>query len=108
MYTCRTLKLLCKNDFLTPDDLSKELKATGCNNFTSADVYKMLDSYPEIFKQSSAHVFLNPLNSVLVGRLLTLAANVEVTPCNRYNNGLIFSYIDTIECTRISICTGTY
>jgi hypothetical protein len=83
------------------------VKATGCNNFTSADVCKMLDSYPEIFKQSSAHVFLNPLNSVLVGRLLTLAANVEVIPGNRYNNGLTLTYIGTIEVARISICTST-
>jgi hypothetical protein len=70
----RALKLLCKKNFLTPAELCKELKAMGSSKFTLGDVGKMLNS--EIFKQSSAYVFLNPDAALLLSRLLPPAYKV--------------------------------
>jgi hypothetical protein len=39
---------------------------------------RTLEAHPEIFSLSSAHVFLNPVKTVLVSRLLQLATNVTV------------------------------
>jgi hypothetical protein len=46
------------------------------SKFTMKDLGKMLDSYPEIFKQSSAYVFLNPDAALLLNRLLPPAYKV--------------------------------
>ena len=37
----------------------------------------LLDRYPASFLRSSAHVFLNPVQTVLLSQLLPLATNVE-------------------------------
>ena len=84
----RAFRQLYHADFQTPAKLCQALNtapATGTTTtkYMEADVSRVLNAYPEIFSRSSAYVFLNPMESVLVSRLLSLADNVVILQNNR-------------------------
>ena len=80
----RVLQLLSKSDSQkTILELLTELNQAESKAYSVESLHNILDAYPEIFGQSSAHVFLNPVQTVLMSRLLSLASNVEVEENDR-------------------------
>ena len=80
----RVLQLLSKSDSQkTILELLTELNQAESKAYSIESLHNILDAYPEIFGQSSAHVFLNPVQTVLMSRLLSLASNVEVEENDR-------------------------
>ena len=70
-----------ERDFLSKDVLCQVLDR-GAAGTPSAEartrLINLLESYPELFVQSSEHVYANPVKAVLASGLLLLASNVEV------------------------------
>ena len=76
--TYRAFKQLLQADFQTPAQLCKGLNKAGTLPACSLkSLSSLLDRYPAIFLRSSAHVFLNPVQTVLLSQLLPLATNAE-------------------------------
>ena len=75
-----------ERDFLSKDVLCQVLDRRAAGT-PSADartrLSHLLESYPELFVQSSEHVYANPVKAVLASGLLLLASNVEVVKTKR-------------------------